>query len=206
MFGLLISGRPVDATPQAISQTQYAFQVPSGPAFNHIAVFSLPGQELPPDAAAAIFIQMLPSTEFKLVGALSSQRPSTMFKINTATAGDDDIMLDELPMPSGGPAVVVGIEIQPADQVKTLLAEQKAKNSISISISNPSTTTTTQMVLSRASPVTTKVLAQRIIANAFNFLASFGSDTVPLKAFEAWWSKFESKVNNDPSFLERPQD
>lgn len=50
---------------------------------------------------------------------------------------------------------------------------------------------------------TTKVLAQRIIGNAFNFLASFGSDTVPLKAFQDWWTKFEKKVELDPSFLER---
>ncbi|KAK6000986.1 hypothetical protein QM012_003069 [Aureobasidium pullulans] len=204
MFGLLISGRPVDAQPQAISPTQYAFQVPSQPAFNHIAVFSLPGNELPSDAAAAIFIQIPPSTEFKLVGALSSLRPSTMFKINTGNnvapgAGDDQLMLDEAPegVEVGGPAIVVGIEIQPAEQVKALLAEQKAKLSTQLVPSRQSAT---------ASPVTTKILAQRIIANAFNFLASFGSDTVPLKAFEAWWTKFESKVNNDPSFLERPQD
>ncbi|KAG9618605.1 hypothetical protein KCV04_g14750, partial [Aureobasidium melanogenum] len=136
MFGLLISGRPVDAQPQAISPTQYAFQVPSQPAFNHIAVFSLPGNELPPDAAAAIFIQIPPSTEFKLVGALSSLRPSTMFKINTGNnaapgGGDDQLMLDETPegVAIGGPAIVVGIEIQPAEQVKALLAEQKAKSS-----------------------------------------------------------------------------
>jgi hypothetical protein len=197
MFGLLISGRPIDAQPQAISPTQFAFQVPSRPAFNHIAVFSLPGNELPPDAAAAIFIQIPPSTEFKLVGALSSMRPSTMFKINTGnnvapSAGDDQLMLDDTPegVEIGGPAIVVGIEIQPAAQVKALLAEQKANSS-------------TQLVPSSYSA---KILAQRIIANAFNFLASFGSDTVPLKAFESWWSKFESKVNNDPSFLERPQD
>jgi len=51
--------------------------------------------------------------------------------------------------------------------------------------------------------VGTKVLAQRIIANAFNFLASFGSDVIPLKAFEEWWKKFERKVEMDPTFLER---
>lgn len=203
MFGLLIAGRPVDATPQAMSQTQYAFQIPSQPPFSHIAVFSLPGQELPPDAAAAIFIQIPPSTDFKLVGAVSSTRPSTMFKINLGGAGagnamdDADMILDEAPPQMGGPSIVVGIEIQPAAQVKALLAEQKGATSNQLVRTTQSAT---------ASPVTTKVLAQRIIANAFNFLASFGSDTVPLKAFEAWWMKFESKVNNDPSFLERPQD
>ncbi|KAI7114770.1 hypothetical protein KC352_g34547, partial [Hortaea werneckii] len=50
-----------------------------------------------------------------------------------------------------------------------------------------------------------KVMAQRIIGNAFNFLASFGSETVPLKAFQDWWTKFEKKVELDPSFLEREE-
>lgn len=59
----------------------------------------------------------------------------------------------------------------------------------------------------------TVVLAQRIIQNAFNFLASFsgtagpgGIEIVPLKAFEEWWKKFESRVRADPSFLEKQQD
>jgi len=66
---------------------------------------------------------------------------------------------------------------------------------------------------------TTVVLAQRIIKNAFNFLASFagnvpvpgssgtaGVEVVPLKAFQDWWIKFESKVKNDPTFLEKDVD
>lgn len=55
----------------------------------------------------------------------------------------------------------------------------------------------------------TVVLAQRIIKNAFNFLAGFSGNTaggvevVPLKAFEEWWRKFEGRVRADPGFLER---
>ena len=59
----------------------------------------------------------------------------------------------------------------------------------------------------------TVVLAQRIIKNAFNFLASFSGnigtnggrevEVVPLKAFEEWWRKFEGRIRNDPGFLER---
>ena len=58
----------------------------------------------------------------------------------------------------------------------------------------------------------TIVLAQRIIKNAFNFLASFsgnvagGIEVVPLKSFEDWWKKFEGKVKHDPGFLERDGD
>jgi hypothetical protein len=53
-------------------------------------------------------------------------------------------------------------------------------------------------------------LAQRIIKNAFNFLAGFSGtagqvEVVPLKAFEEWWRKFEGRVRSDPGFLERDE-
>lgn len=68
-----------------------------------------------------------------------------------------------------------------------------------------------ELVLANKKP-DTLVLAQRIIKNAFNFLASFsgnvegGIEVVPLKAFEGWWGKFEARVRNDPGFLERDGD
>ena len=60
---------------------------------------------------------------------------------------------------------------------------------------------------------TTKLLAQKIIKNAFNFLAGFsgtvgpgGVEVVPLKSFREWWVKFERKIEMDPGFLERDGD
>ena len=59
-----------------------------------------------------------------------------------------------------------------------------------------------------ASNLPAKTLAQRIIKNAFNYLTSFaqrrdGEETVPLRAFEQWWRKTESRFDSDPGFLER---
>jgi hypothetical protein len=60
--------------------------------------------------------------------------------------------------------------------------------------------------------VSTKVLAKRIIENAFNFLASFagqlgpgGEEVIPLKSFREWWVKFEKRIEMDPGFLEREE-
>lgn len=104
---------------------------------------------------------------------------------------------------AAGGDIVVGISIEPVEAVEAQLANLKSPQSQSAQGSNAI------VRLSSASggiKVTTKVLAQRIIGNAFNFLASFGSDTVPLKAFQDWWTKFEKKVELDPSFLERDQE
>jgi protein Hikeshi len=205
MFGLIISGRAVDAAPQAITETQYAFRIPPNPAFHHIVVFLLPGTQLPPDTAATVYVQIPPSQDFKLLGGIGPGKESAIFKVSgvqsgIAHAGDMDAMTDDPAVgPDGraqavGGELVVGISIEPAAQVEAQLASLKSTSTAMVR-STPAT----------ASPVTTKVLAQRIIGNAFNFLASFGSDTVPLKAFEEWWKKFEKKVELDPSFLEREQ-
>lgn len=210
MFGLIISGRPVEAAPQAITETQYAFRIPPEPHFSHIVVFILPGTQLPSDTAATVYVQIPPSTDFKLLGGIGPGKESAIFKVSGIKAGnagtDVDAMTDNDPAaaPAGQPAggdIVVGLSIEPATQVEQQLLSLKSNQP---GQQGPPTA----LVRAHSSTegrVSTKVLAQRIIGNAFNFLASFGSDTVPLKAFQDWWDKFEKKVELDPSFLEREQ-
>lgn len=204
MFGLIVSGRPVDAAPQAITETQFAFKISATPAFNHIVVFLLPGTQLPPGTAATVFVQIPPSQEFKLLGGIGPGKESAIFKINGLKSsggpadGDGDVMTDDVANAAVvGAEIVVGISIEPVANVQAQLATLQ---------SGGQPANSTAMIRMNNIPnarVTTKVLAQRIIGNAFNFLASFGSDTIPLKAFQDWWTKFEKKVELDPSFLER---
>ena len=213
MFGLIVSGRPVDALPQTISDTQYAFKIPSTPSFAHIVVFLLPGVQLPTDSAATVYVQIPPSQEFKLLGGIGPGKESAIFKVdglktglqsNGSVAGDEDVMTDDFALntngstPTVGGDIVVGLSIEPTNQVEAQLATlRNGASQPSNALVRPNST-----AVGRA---TTKVLAQRIIGNAFNFLASFGSDVVPLKAFQEWWVKFEKKVELDPGFLEREE-
>lgn len=136
-------------------------------------------------------------------------------------------MIDELPaapagneIPNGGtpqPDVTVGISIEDAT---IITAQLSALSSTSTSQTKPPSSDASALILSRpaASPTTTttippKVLAQRIIRNAFNFLASFagtvgagGEEVVPLRSFRDWWVKFERRIENEPGFLEREGD
>ena len=111
--------------------------------------------------------------------------------------------------------VTVGLSIEPAANITAQMQQAVKAATSAAAASQPSSA----LVLStnRApskSPLTTKILAQRIIRNAFNFLASFagsapaaaavgGQEVVPLKSFQDWWAKFERRVENDPGFLER---
>ena len=215
MFGLICAGRPVEATPQAVTDVQYAFKIPSTPAFNHIVVFMLPGTQLPEGTAACVFIQIPPSQDFKLLGGIGPGKESAIFRVSglkTAGSGpndlDADLMTDDdaqanVNHATGGD-IVIGISIEPAAQVEAQLATLKQAQIIIRANGLPSTALV-QQASETGGRTTTKVMAQRIIGNAFNFLASFGSDTVPLKAFQDWWTKFEKRVDLDPSFLERQE-
>lgn len=220
MFSCVVAGRPVNTELQTISPTQYAFSIPSQPSFSHIVVFLLPNNTLNPGSAAGVYIQIPPSQDFKLLGAVANDKQSAVFKVNTgpkqngaasSTAYGDDVMTDEataLPVgegPSlGGPNIVLGISIEPADSIRSQLAALKSQGADS---SGGSALVRHQPQQSR---VATKVLAQRIIENAFNFLSGFatgssGNETVPLRSFRDWWTKFEKRIELDPSFLERQE-
>ncbi|MCJ1468916.1 hypothetical protein MMC07_007546 [Pseudocyphellaria aurata] len=181
------------------------------------------------------------SQQFTLLGALANGKPSAIFKVGGGSGGGDEQILDgsanngggigeedemvdvqdvipQVPMANGsssGPLppqgdIIIGISIEPAAALNEQLAASRA-------LSPSSQPSSSALVLSAnrkpPSAIPTKVLAQRIIKNAFNFLASFGGsrnaaseEVVPLKSFRDWWVKFERRIEHEPGFLEREGD
>lgn len=222
-FGLILPSRPVLVNATVISVTQCAFIFPSTPTFTHIVVFLLPGTVLPDDTLAGVYLQSPGSTSgFRLLGAIGSEKQSAIFKVTDGSGkpaenavngsgiwnGVEDEMFD-VDGTTAVDTVTVGISVEPAATIAAQLESLKS--------ANPSPPFTAVVMRSgqqaRPASLSTKVLAQRIIENAFNFLASFagttgvgGQEVVPLKSFQEWWSKFERRVENDPGFLERETD
>ncbi|KAK3390870.1 hypothetical protein B0H63DRAFT_520078 [Podospora didyma] len=200
MFGLVAAGQPVIVTPTEIpTPTTFLYAVPpaakSSSQFSHIVVFILPGIVLPEGTAAAIYL-VTPSSapgqiepNFKFLGGIGTGKESAIFKLG---ASPDTIVL--------------GISVEPAESVVARMGEPSGSSGVLVPASVYGQTT--QQPGQGGGGPSTLVLAQRIIKNAFNFLASFSGtagqvEVVPLKAFEEWWRKFESKVRTDPGFLER---
>ncbi|KAK4204955.1 hypothetical protein QBC40DRAFT_75108 [Triangularia verruculosa] len=196
LFGLVPAGQPVITEPTTVhSPTSFIYSIPpSGPKpFSHIVVFLLPNITLPPNHAAAIHLLTPPtnpgsSFDSTFLGALGHGKASAIFKLSNDTS-------------SGG--VAIGISVEPeaavAQKMEALAARETSKALV------PAAGGAVQ----QGGP-TTLQLAQRIISNAFNFLSSYsgttgpgGVEVVPIKAFEQWWKKFESRVRSDPTFLER---
>lgn len=185
------------AIPQAQPQTK---------PFSHIVVFLLPGITLPDATAAAIYLVTPPSSptqtepNSKFLGGIGPGKESAIFKLGGATTSASN--------------VVIGISLEPADSVAARIAELSSSSSSTsnsttsgalVPVSGPGAVALAGEAGARQQP-STLVLAQRIIKNAFNFLASFSGtagqvEVVPLKAFEEWWKKFEGRVRSDPGFF-----
>ncbi|KAM4055670.1 hypothetical protein HRG_008476 [Hirsutella rhossiliensis] len=197
LFGIVPAGQPLITEPTATpAQASFLYALPAARHFSHVVVFLLPGVALPDDTAAAIYLATANDVDtaarrgenppFRFLGAIGPGKESAVFKVG---AGVD----------VGAGGLVIGVSVEPADAVSKRLQELAGNKALA---GQPSPT-----------QPTTIVLAQRIIQNAFNFLASFsgsagpgGAQVVPLKAFEDWWRKFESRVRSDPSFLEKQSD
>jgi hypothetical protein len=197
LFGIIPAGQPLITEPaSAPSATSFLYTLPSARPYSHIVVFLLPNVTIPDDTGAAIYLSTARSVaqanqagttpNFRFLGAIGPGKESAVFKIGSPASSDGD------------QDVVIGISIEPAGEIAPRLQELAANKPASSG--------------SAAGQPPTAVLAQRIIQNAFNFLSSFsgsagpgGVEVVPLKAFEDWWRKFESRVRADPSFLEKQQ-
>lgn len=186
MFGIVPAGQPLIAEPaSAPSPTSFLYALPTTKPFSHIMVLLLPNVSLPPNTAAAIYLASANDVasgnpNFKFLGGIGPGKESAMFKVGNSV----------------GDGLMIGVEVETEESIGQRLQELAASKSPGASSQPP-----------------TVVLAQRIIQNAFNFLASFsgtagpdGVEVVPLKAFENWWKKFESRVRADPSFLEKQSD
>ncbi|KAI9797403.1 MAG: hypothetical protein M1835_000736 [Candelina submexicana] len=217
MFGAILPSRPVQTNLQTLSATQFAFTLPAFPPFHHVVVFLLPGSVLPPSAAAAVYIRLPDNPDFKLLGSISNEKQSAIFKINhtgalqfsgvpAANEGDDAMIVEIVPHDATSAEettrgeFTLGISVEPAASVTAQLENLKST----------SVAESTTMVVAKR-PLSTKMLAQKIIKNAFNFLASFaddqgGNEMVPLKGFRDWWMKFEKRIELDPEFLERDEE
>ncbi|TGO51802.1 hypothetical protein BCON_0154g00220 [Botryotinia convoluta] len=228
---IIPTGLPPITTPtSAPSPTSFTFTLPVR-SYQHICVFILPGITLPPSTAAAVYISLPPSPTgassdppFKFLGGIGPGKESAIFKINRDISSSSqapnnapEIDMDaESSTPQMQGEITIGISLESAESVSAQMAQlSSSHSSAGASSSNPGTS----LVLSRPQPTNTDtlILAQRIIKNAFNFLASFsgnimdagngkGVEVVPLKAFEEWWKKFEARVRNDPGFLEKDGD
>lgn len=204
MFGYICRGRPVETNLSQVEPTKFVFKVEDASRINHIALFMLPGAQLPIDMAAAVYAQLPGKQEFSLLGALTATKQSAIFRLDMGTTAsvinDVDDMVDEDPVSSSASesTITFGISIEAVAQVEQYIASQR------IAARRPKEITSSAPPPSSSDVAT---LANGIITNAYNYLASFvdPQGKVPIKTFDDWWSKFKSRLSADPEFVKSLQ-
>ncbi|KAL2315730.1 Inositol metabolism protein Opi10 [Schizosaccharomyces pombe] len=195
MFGAICAGRLVQTNLQQVADNQFVFQLDSAESLNHIVVFLLPNSPFPVGMGAKVYFQW-PGKPFQFLGYLTNEKPSAIFRLKNTiqTLSENENCV--------GITAMLGISVEPL----TNFTETPA---VSTSASN---------AIAKPLPPVTSV-AQKILTNLYNFLASFATsqlppnsiglgdlrpnDTfIPLRVFQDWHAKFLNKLSNNPNFLD----
>jgi len=185
MFGCCISGRLPQTNLNQIDETHVTFLIPNAAAVGHIVVFLLGTIPFPPGYAATIHFEW-PGKGFQLLGMLSNEKPSAIFRLRGtwADSQSNSMVLASQIAPGADVVATLGISIEPVEAVQAQVAAL------------PSATAAGQAQAASTNPT---ILAERIVRHLFNHLSSFetniGSQTlVPLAVIQKWYDNLQAKL------------
>ncbi|CEL63781.1 Protein OPI10 homolog OS=Schizosaccharomyces pombe (strain 972 / ATCC 24843) GN=SPBC21H7,06c PE=3 SV=1 [Rhizoctonia solani AG-1 IB] len=213
MFGIVVAGRLLQTECQQIDETHIAFTIESATNANHICVFMLGTVPFPPGYAATVHFHW-PGKGFQLLGMLSNEKPSAVFRLrgNYTPAQLQSHSTLSSAAAIGAPAsndvtAVLGIAVEPIQVVE---AQINANSTARAGQANDN-----QLVKSAPQGLTDPtVLAERVVKHMFTYLSSFVSDpgslspdtVVPLNVIRRWYDSFLTKVRSGGiSFLENQE-
>ncbi|EJU01675.1 DUF775-domain-containing protein [Dacryopinax primogenitus] len=216
MFGCCVAGRLVQTDLVQMDSTHSVFNIPSASTVNHVCVF-LTGQTPFPDGWGATVHWNWPGRGFQLLGMLSNQKPSAIFRLRgilpgQSSATDTDMGMDDetgvsaTSNSSAGDMAQIGLSIEPLDQVQQQVA----------SLSNVSTSKSLVPVRPQMPPQAQTAsdpvyLTELILKNLSNYLTSFTHDntlnptnTVQIGIIQKWYENLMNKLRlRGTAFLER---
>ncbi|ORX52537.1 hypothetical protein BCR36DRAFT_582485 [Piromyces finnis] len=193
MFGCIVAGRLIQTDVKQVDSNKYVFELPQAQDINHIVVFMTGTMPFPDGYAATVhFYWPQPIPDWRLLGMLSNDKPSAIFKLANAKSIPSDSPFGGPMM--GGVSAELGISIEPIDQV---IAQIQSSEAV-IASSKAST-------MANAEKITTK-----IIENLYNYCSSFSSSLLtnergeqffPLKVIQDWHNNTLRKVKTNPNYF-----
>lgn len=212
MFGSVCSGRPVQFATQ-VEANKWVIAIEAAQNVSHVALFFVPNAEFDPNCTALVYFQTPGAPDFKLLGGLSTAKPSAIYKLNNTVSNtyqvDDSAMTDDTPEADPAAIINVGISIEPTPQAEAQLQMSRATSTGSIPANGTPAQNSGALVVAGSTPTPSITeLAKKIVGNAYNYLGSFvdGNGNVPMKAFDTWWTKFQGKLDRNPGFLSELQE
>ncbi|CAG8619612.1 1851_t:CDS:2, partial [Acaulospora colombiana] len=203
---------------QQVDVNKYIFEIPDAATINHIVVLLLGTIPFEPGFAATVHF-LWPGGEqgWKLLGMLSNDKPSAIFRLRgTAVPGvtsnvpsfglpkllpnyTEEMSMDDNDAPSASPVTAtLGISIEQIAMVESQIATLRQTSN-----QQPSTTTEVSQI-----PL-------NILKNLYNYVTSFATSSTPfnaqiigtgntyisIKVFQDWYDLFLRKVKADPNIV-----
>ncbi|RCH82213.1 hypothetical protein CU098_008588, partial [Rhizopus stolonifer] len=174
---------------------KYVFELSDAQSLNHIVVFLLGTIPFEPGFAATVHL-LRPNKEWQLLGGLSNEKASAIFRLK-GTSGSNDQPFS---------TVTLGISIEPIEVVQEQLTAIGQNQTIQnqVAIVKPNVTQVGEM-------------AGRILENLYNYVASFTVQNIPvnsipvgqltengylsMKAFQTWYENLSRKLASNPRYL-----
>ncbi|EPS93222.1 hypothetical protein FOMPIDRAFT_1170730 [Fomitopsis schrenkii] len=187
MFGCCIAGRLLQTNLQQVDDTHAVFELPNAETINHICVFLLGTVPFPDGYGATVHFHW-PGKGFQLLGMLSNDKPSAIFRLRGTFSAQTSrpALFNPDAAPAAETTAILGIAIEPLPTIDAELA------SLPSAVARPNT----------ALPDAT-LLAERIVKHLFNYISGFmgggpvtPDSVVPMAMIAKWYEIFISKVRN----------
>ncbi|XP_068195149.1 protein Hikeshi [Antennarius striatus] len=194
MFGCLVAGRLVQTDAVQVASDKFVFNLPDYESLNHVVVFMLGTVPFPAGMGAAVYFSFPDPASgpvWQLLGFISNDKPSAIFKISGLKAGVGGTHPFGMMASSASPSVAqVGVSVEALDQ----LAQQIPVSSAAVS--------TVGSYLQ---------FTQKMLDSLYNFVASFAvsqaqmtpnpTETfIPSSCVLRWYENFQRRMAQDPNF------
>ncbi|KAJ1725192.1 hypothetical protein LPJ53_000615 [Coemansia erecta] len=209
MFGCIVAGRLVQTNLQQVDVNKYVFELPDAHNINHIVVFLLGTIPFEPGFGATVHL-LWPNKNWQMLGALSNEKPSAIFRLKSAAGQDNNAQ----PMDT---AVVaeLGISIEPIQNIEQQLQQMRQSGNLSTALVPAGGAAASTAATGGTMPLQiAKQFAERTMQSLFDYATSFATrpdatmglfgsgaavQVLPVKAFEDWYNTFLRKIQRDPA-------
>ncbi|KAJ8352806.1 hypothetical protein SKAU_G00242820 [Synaphobranchus kaupii] len=193
MFGCLVAGRLVQTDAQQVASDKFVFNLPDYENVNHVVVFMLGTVPFPAGMGGAVYFSFPDPTAgqvWQLLGFITNEKPSAIFKISGLKAGVGGEHPFGMMVPQGASVAQVGVSIETLDQ----LAQQTPASNATVSTVDSFTQFT-----------------QKMVESLYNFSSSYAvtqaqmnpnpSETfIPASSILRWYENFQRRMAQNPSF------
>ncbi|KIJ16303.1 hypothetical protein PAXINDRAFT_168457 [Paxillus involutus ATCC 200175] len=211
MFGCCVAGRLLQTNLQQVDETHALFEIPAAEKVNHVCVFLLGTVAFPEGYGATVHF-FWPGKGSQVLGMLSNEKPSAIFRLRTAFSASNppsgmstpSAFTSAASATTGEVTAILGFAVEPLEAVAAQIAALPTA-AINIALASNS------MSVTPSKPADPSALAEKIAKHLFNYVSGFVSSggvgpgsMVPMSVIARWYDSFVSKLRaGGTGFLER---